>query len=92
MRQRGRKGKGDEELGRPNGIRINREDVVYVAEHGNNWVSLFKCDGAPVRPPFGSRGSELGQFNGPYRIALDKEENIYAADLCNNCIQKLRLV
>ena len=87
LRQFGGEGSGDGELN-PTGICIDREDVVYVTTWDKNQVSLFNCDGAPVRPPLGSRGSELGQFLTPCGITLDKEENIYVADLYNNRIQK----
>ena len=33
---------------------------------------------------FGSQGSELGQFNEPNGIALDKHENIYVTDYYDN--------
>ena len=91
LRKFGNEGNGDGEFNTPIiGICIDREDVVYVIDCGNNRVSLFKCDGEPVKPQFlksfGSQGSGLGQFNGPHGIALDKDKNVYVADQFNNRI------
>ena len=87
LRQFGWEGSDGEELN-PNGICIDSEDVVYVTNWATNQVLLFDCQGVPLKPPFGSQGSELGQFATPCGIALDKDENIYVADLYNNCVQK----
>ena len=72
---------------KPTGIRIDREDVVYVTDVYNARVSLFKCDGTHIKS-FGSRGSAPGEFLAPWGIALDEHENIYVADYRNNRIQK----
>ena len=87
MRQFGWEGSDGEELN-PNGICIDSEDVVYVTNWATNQVLLFDRQGVPLKPPFGSQGSELGQFATPCGIALDKDENIYVADLYNNRVQK----
>ena len=62
---------------------------MYVTEWHNNRVSLFACGFSEPRflISFGSPGSNLGQYKTPYGIALDKDENIYVADLANNRIQ-----
>ena len=57
-----------------------------MTEYGYDRISVFKCDGQFLRL-FGFSGSALGQFRGPFGVALDKDENIYVSDSCNNRVQ-----
>lgn len=57
----------------PNGVAV--DDVsgnVYVVDHGNDRINVFKADGTAL-PSFGSKGSGPGQFEGPQSIAIDND-------------------
>jgi PKD repeat protein len=60
---------------------------VYVADYNNNRVQKFNPDGTFVTA-WGSLGSENGQFNGPYYIAIDKYGAVYVTDSNNHRVQK----
>jgi hypothetical protein len=63
---------------------------------GNNWVTDNAGDvfserdqnGAIVGSPLGGSGTALGQFNGPYGIAVDCALNVFVADSGNDRIQR----
>jgi streptogramin lyase len=63
---------------------------------GNNWVTDSVGDvfserdpsGAIVGMPIGGPGTGLGQFNGPYGIAVDCALNVFVADSGNDRIQR----
>ena len=71
LRKFGKKGSGDGELNSPAGVTIDSDDIVYVTDHNNNRVSMFTSEGQFLRS-FGAKGT--GQFNGPFRIAVDRED------------------
>jgi DNA-binding beta-propeller fold protein YncE len=58
---------------------------VYVSDTKNNRIQVFDQSGKSVLK-FGKAGTEKGQFQFPYGIAGDKDENIYVADLYNGNI------
>ena len=93
LMQFGRYGSGNGELNGPNGIYIDTKDVVYVTEWHNNRVSLYGYQDVDdflvpqFLNSFGYLGSKRGQFKSPYGITIDKDENIYVADLANNRVQ-----
>ena len=60
--------------------------MVYVTDCGNNHVSVFTCEGKFLTS-FGTKGSEPGQFNEPYGIAVDKNGVVYVTDSKNHRIQ-----
>jgi hypothetical protein len=61
---------------------------IYVADGvGNtNRIAKFDKDGRFIRH-WGSTGSEQGQFNGVKGLAIDRQGNVYAADMRNKRIQ-----
>ncbi|QCJ44116.1 6-bladed beta-propeller [Bacillus sp. S3] len=60
-------------------------ELIYVTDTKNNQVQVFDQSGNNVLK-FGKAGTEKGQFQFPYGIAGDKNENIYVADLYNGNI------
>ena len=74
-------------LKKPYGVAVNRIGNILVAEAGGHCVSIFNPEGERIKS-FGSRGSNLGQFNTPKGIALDFDDNIFVADFHNDRIQK----
>lgn len=39
-------GADEKRLNDPRGVAVDKDGNVYVADHGNNWVAVFKPDGA----------------------------------------------
>ena len=59
---------------------------MCVIEYYNSSVSMFTSEGQFLRL-FGTKGEGPGQFNGPYGIAVDRDEIVYISDISNNRIQ-----
>jgi DNA-binding beta-propeller fold protein YncE len=89
----GSPGTGEGEFNAPAGIGVNSSDQVYVADTGNNRIQIFDTDGTFAEVwgaggGDGTSGSGDKEFNGPYGIHFDGNDNIYIADKGNDRIQK----
>jgi sugar lactone lactonase YvrE len=80
----------------PEGIAIDRDGDIYVADTGNNTIRKITPDGhvTTVAGLAGSRGSLDGRgsaarFWAPFGIAVDQSKNIYVAELGNNIIREI---
>jgi len=82
LRKFGSEGAGAGQLSFPTGIAIDG-DRVYVAEHGNNRVSVFSTEGRFLKS-FGQKGREKSQFKSPHTIHVSKDRFILIADRCND--------
>ncbi|MEH7179452.1 6-bladed beta-propeller [Neobacillus vireti] len=60
-------------------------EFIYVSDTKNTQVQVFDQSGNNVNA-FGKKGTEKGQFQFPYGIAGDKDEQVYVADLYNGNI------
>ncbi|PIZ14817.1 hypothetical protein COY52_10975, partial [Candidatus Desantisbacteria bacterium CG_4_10_14_0_8_um_filter_48_22] len=77
------------------GIAVDSKHNVYVTDYsGNpttdsesNRIQKFTSDGT-FTLKWGGYGSEPGKFIDPICLAVDKEDNIYVADMGNHRIQK----
>lgn len=58
---------------------------IYVTDTNNKQIQVFDQAGAPLFK-FGKQGKNEGEFQFPYGIAGDKNENIFVADLYNGNI------
>jgi sugar lactone lactonase YvrE len=81
----------------PNGITVDKNDNIYVADMGNNKIRKITPDGM-VSTFSGSKihGSANGDilsasFYRPYGITIDKNGDLYVADYQNNLIRKISL-
>ena len=83
---------GQEELGRPGGIAIDRErHRLYVADAKANRVAVFDAEkfaferfiGSPSTPGAG----EPGRFAAPTNVAVDARGNLYVTDTWNHRVQ-----
>lgn len=74
-------------LSKPQGVTTNSKGYILVTEGGANCVSVFDREGQKLFS-FGSNGSGNQQFEDPWGITVDKDDNIYVADSSNNRIQK----
>jgi DNA-binding beta-propeller fold protein YncE len=59
-----------------------------VCEFGNSRIQVFDPQYHSVEI-IGGAGSEPGEFNNPWSIALDSHGNLYVADANNHRVQKL---
>lgn len=77
-------GSFDEPLDKP--MDVNKiGELVYVTDTQNKQVQVFDQSGNNVFK-FGKEGTKEGEFQFPYGIAGDKDENLYVADLYNGNI------
>ncbi|MEH6992686.1 6-bladed beta-propeller [Neobacillus drentensis] len=77
-------GSFDEPLNKPMDV-AKIGELIYVTDTKNNQVQVFDQSGNNVSK-FGKAGSEKGQFQFPYGIAGDKDEQVYIADMYNGNI------
>jgi serine/threonine protein kinase/sugar lactone lactonase YvrE len=80
----------------PEGIAIDRDGTVYVADTGNNTIRKITADNTvnTIAGLAGSHGSLDGKgisarFWAPFGIAVDNNQNLYVAELGNNVIRKV---
>jgi DNA-binding beta-propeller fold protein YncE len=79
----------------PEGVAVDRDGNVIVADTGNHCIRLINCSGevstlAGSRVP--GRGDGTGRkahFNTPTAVAINKEGNIIVSDTRNSCIREL---
>jgi len=81
----------------PEGIAIDREGNVIVADTGNLRIRKVTADGTVctvvgsgnqgLSDGEGKAGSET--FNDPEGVALDQEGNLIVADAANHCVRKV---
>lgn len=72
---------------RPTGIAINKADGrVYVTDTASHSVRMYDLGGAEVGS-FGRRGKEIGEFNYPVDLALDRGGDLYVVDSLNFRVQ-----
>ncbi len=71
----------------PEGIAVDGNGKVYIADYGNNRIQVFTSDGNFLTK-WGREGSGDGEFKEPTAIAADLDGNIYVVDSKNDRIQK----
>jgi glucose/arabinose dehydrogenase/streptogramin lyase len=87
LTQWGEHGVEDSRFNGPEGIAVDQQGNVYVADTGNNRIQKFSGDGTFIGN-FGLFGTNDGAFDAPEAIAVDQQGNMYVADTGNNRIQK----
>jgi DNA-binding beta-propeller fold protein YncE len=71
-----------------NGLDVDKQGNVWVAERGNERVQKFDAEGNFIMM-FGSPGDQEGQFAHPRHVAVDSAlQYVYVADSRNHRIQK----
>jgi iron(III) transport system permease protein len=82
----GRAGTGPGEFNRPEGICVDAQDRIYVADSCNHRIQIFSHDGKFIRQ-YGRAGSGLGELSYPYDIAVDARGYQYVCEFGNSRIQ-----
>ena len=71
-----------------NGIRMNKDQEIFVCDSVNHRIQVFSTDLSLIRV-IGKMGFGKGEFSGPYNLAFDKEGNLYVVENGNHRIQVL---
>ena len=79
-------GSKDGQFKSPNGVDVDEEGRIIVADTYNDRIQVFDNDGSFLRS-FGSEGSSEGQFDEPYSVVVDGDGNIVISDSGNHRIQ-----
>ncbi|HUO57046.1 MAG TPA: NHL repeat-containing protein, partial [bacterium] len=84
----GAKGPGPDQLNAPEGVAIDPDGRILIADTGNNRVVIWDKDGKPVTS-YGTFGSSADwrnppQFNHPGGIYADPSRKIFVADTQNH--------
>ena len=82
----GRAGTGPGEFNRAEGVCVDAQDRLYVADSCNHRIQIFASDGKFLRE-FGKAGTKLGELSYPYDVAVDKAGNIFVCEFGNSRIQ-----
>ena len=85
--RRGVEGSGDGQFNSPQGIAVDSDGNVYVADHYNYRIQKFTSTGTFLAK-WGSQGTGDSQFEGLYGLAVDDLGNVYAVESGNDRIQK----
>jgi DNA-binding beta-propeller fold protein YncE len=82
----GRAGTGPGEFNRAEGICVDAQDRLYVADSCNHRIQIFSRDGKFIRQ-YGHAGSGLGELSYPYDIAVDADGYQFVCEFGNSRIQ-----
>ncbi|HEX5222272.1 MAG TPA: 6-bladed beta-propeller, partial [Verrucomicrobiae bacterium] len=82
----GRAGTGPGEFNRAEGICVDAQDRIYVADSCNHRIQVFDATGKFLRE-FGHAGTRLGELSYPYDVAVDRAGNIFVCEFGNSRIQ-----
>jgi sugar lactone lactonase YvrE len=72
----GRMGSGPGEFNRPEGLCVDSQDQVYVADSCNHRIQIFSSDGKFIRA-HGKAGTGKGELSYPYDICVDAAGSQY---------------
>ena len=72
---------------RPQGITIDAQDRIWVADASNHRIQIFDETGTLLNV-WGEHGKEVGRLSYPYGIALDGKGHVYICEFGNNRVQK----
>ena len=73
----------------PWGIDVDDNGDLYVAERGNNRISIYGLDDSS-KGTMGTPGSETGQFSSPSDLVI-RGDVVYVSDESNHRVQKLSI-
>jgi ABC-type Fe3+ transport system permease subunit/DNA-binding beta-propeller fold protein YncE len=82
----GKGGRGPGEFSRAEGLGIDAQDRLYVADSCNHRVQVFDADGKFLRM-YGQAGTGPGELSYPYDVRIDREGRQYVCEFGNSRIQ-----
>jgi ABC-type Fe3+ transport system permease subunit/sugar lactone lactonase YvrE len=82
----GKAGPGPGEFNRPEGMCVDAENRVYVADSCNHRIQVFSSDGKLLRA-YGKPGRGPGELSYPYDICVDAAGRQYVCEFGNSRIQ-----
>lgn len=82
----GKAGTEPGEFNRAEGICVDAQDQLYVADSCNHRIEVFTSDGKFLRA-FGKPGSGLGELSYPYDVAIDSKGLIFVCEFGNSRVQ-----
>lgn len=82
----GQFGSAPGEFNRAEGICVDAQDRLYVADSCNHRVQVFTSDGKFLRE-FGKPGSAPGELSYPYDVKVDAAGNVFVCEFGNSRIQ-----
>jgi sugar lactone lactonase YvrE len=82
----GHMGDGPGEFNRPEGLCVDQQDRLYVADSCNHRIQIFDSRGKFLRT-YGRAGRGVGELSYPYDIVVDAEGRQYVCEFGNSRIQ-----
>jgi DNA-binding beta-propeller fold protein YncE len=82
----GHPGNGPGEFNRPEGLCVDLQDRLYVADSCNHRIQIFTREGKLLRT-YGKAGSGRGELSYPYDICVDNAGRQYVCEFGNSRIQ-----
>ena len=82
----GRAGTAPGEFNRPEGLCLDAQDRLYVADSCNHRIQVFSREGKFIRA-YGKPGQGLGELSYPYDIRVDTAGRQYVCEFGNSRIQ-----
>ncbi len=78
---------------RPQGLAIDSNDHLWVADASNHRIQVFDAtgDSAEIVKIFGEPGRQQGQLNYPYNLFFDGHGHVFICEFGNHRIQKFTL-
>jgi ABC-type Fe3+ transport system permease subunit len=82
----GHPGNAPGEFNRPEGMCVDSQDRIYVADSCNHRIQVFSSDGKFIRA-YGKAGKGKGELSYPYDICVDAAGRQYVCEFGNSRIQ-----
>ena len=82
----GKAGTKEGEFNRPEGLCVDSQDRVYVADSCNHRIQVFSREGKFLRA-YGKAGAGLGELSYPYDICVDPTGTQFVCEFGNSRIQ-----
>jgi DNA-binding beta-propeller fold protein YncE/ABC-type spermidine/putrescine transport system permease subunit II len=82
----GKAGTGPGDFNRPEGLCVDNQDLLYVADSCNHRIQVFSSDGKYLRR-YGKPGKGSGELSYPYDICVDSLGRQYVCEFGNGRIQ-----
>jgi DNA-binding beta-propeller fold protein YncE len=82
----GRPGTGNGEFNRAEGLAVDAQDRIYVADSCNHRIQIFSRAGKWLKT-YGKPGRALGELSYPYDVQVDRAGRQYVCEFGNSRIQ-----